>query len=73
MVCACLKAWHGFAPRLPLRLVETNGQTNEPLKASLICPMALLENQDGGVAEGEQGNKDRDMGVGGVVVMKVMG
>lgn len=27
---ACLKAWHEFAPSLPLRLVETSGQSNEP-------------------------------------------
>lgn len=51
VVGTCLKAWHGFSPRLPRRLVETNGRTNEPLKAPLICPMALLEIQDGGEAD----------------------
>lgn len=49
-----------------MRLVKTNGQANEPPKAPLICPMALLESQDGGVAEGRE--TGGCMG-GGVVVV----
>lgn len=30
---ACFKAWCRLAPRLALKLVETDGQTNEPLKS----------------------------------------
>lgn len=40
--CACLKAWHGFAPSLLLRLVETNGQTNEPPAGTTDMPHGLV-------------------------------
>lgn len=33
-------------------LWETSGQTNEPQKASIVYPMALLESQDGGSFRG---------------------
>lgn len=54
-VCVWLKSWKRFGSSLQLWFAETNGWANEPLKASLICPMALLESQDGEATEGARG------------------
>lgn len=54
-VCVWLKSRKGFGSQLQLWFAETNGWANEPLKASLICPMALLESQDGEATEGAAG------------------
>lgn len=54
-VCVWLKSWKRFGSPLQLWFAETNGWANEPLKASLICPMALLESQDGEATEGARG------------------
>lgn len=67
-VCVWLKLRWRLGSLLQLWFAQTSGWANEPLKASLICPMALLERQDG---ENSRGSKGLFVEVTGQLKLKI--